>query len=155
MSNITASDSIVYCKFSLSGDMWGSTDEGNTWHDINSPTYDINDILASGTTLLAGTSSHGLFRSTDEGNSWNITDTGFGSASITAIAKTGGTLLIGTSNSGVFFSFLDGSGWTNRPMGLNNYPINSFSLDDKILLALLDRCLAPPPLRFRNQCRSD
>ncbi len=76
LTGATASEPIYYVSTAYDAN-FRSTDNGNTWQQLNFPVAD--DILlfqTVGQKLLAGTVSNGVFASTDYGISWNPSDTG-------------------------------------------------------------------------------
>lgn len=99
--------------------LYRSTNDGDSWSTIpTSPSKSWTTLAASGTTILAGTTSEGLVRSTDGGASWGSANNGYpASAEVSSILFAGGAVFAagGTvgqpSTFGVYRSTDNGGSW--------------------------------------------
>jgi hypothetical protein len=104
-----------------------SSDKGKHWNYTLSgfsPASTIdNAITYSGTTLLSGTHSDGVYESEDNGNNWskigttNNNDT-LSNGNIFSIVKKGNIILAGTCGFGLYRSTDNGVTWTHITSGL-------------------------------------
>jgi hypothetical protein len=87
----------------------------------------VNDIVASGTNLFAGTSYDGVFLSTDNGDNWIDVNSGLTNTDVNAMAVSGTNIYVGTYNGGVFLSTDNGSNWAEVNNGLTGQYLNVLS----------------------------
>jgi len=87
----------------------------------------VEAIASTGTDILAGTHSNGMFLSTDNGTTWTAVGTGLPSGSfVYTLAVSGNDVLAGTSNNwGIYKTTNSGVQWTQS--GLTGIPISSLA----------------------------
>ena len=83
-------------------------------------TNKVRTLLVNGTTVLAGTSSTGVWSTTDNGTTWTQINTGLTFLDVKALAANGTTLYAGTNGGGIFRSSDSGATWTALNTGLTN-----------------------------------
>ncbi len=83
-------------------------------------TNKVRTLLVNGTTVLAGTSSTGVWSTTDNGTTWTQINTGLTFLDVKALAANGTTLYAGTNGGGIFRSTDSGATWTAFNTGLTN-----------------------------------
>ena len=91
-------------------------------------TNKVRTFLVNGTTVLAGTSSTGVWSSADNGTTWTQINTGLTFLDVKALAGSGSTLYAGTNGGGIFRSIDNGTTWTTLNTGLTNPVINAFAI---------------------------
>jgi photosystem II stability/assembly factor-like uncharacterized protein len=88
----------------------------------------------SGTTILAGTDSGGVFVSSDSGKNWRAVDSGLGNIQVYSLAANGSTVFAGTFG-GVFLSTNGGRSWTAATSGIPKDTIISLAAYDAGIFA--------------------
>ncbi len=91
-------------------------------------TNKVRTFLVNGTTVLAGTSSTGVWSTTDNGTTWTQINTGLTFLDVKALAGSGSTLYAGTNGAGIFRSTDNGATWSALNNGLTNPVINAFAI---------------------------
>ncbi len=86
-------------------------------------------LLVNGTTVLAGTSTAGVWSTTDNGTTWTQINTGLTFLDVKALAASGTTLYAGTNGGGVFRSTDSGATWTTLNTGLTNLVVNALAIN--------------------------
>jgi photosystem II stability/assembly factor-like uncharacterized protein len=101
--------------------LFRSTDRGQTWTESRSGILEntrINDLVRSGSVLIASTTGAGLYRSTDNGQNWTSGNVGLSSSNIyRVITIDGGTLFAATAR-GIFRSTNAGVSWSPSSTGI-------------------------------------
>ncbi|MGD0037788.1 MAG: FG-GAP-like repeat-containing protein, partial [Bacteroidota bacterium] len=92
----------------------------------------IYSFTMSGTNLLAGTLSNGVFVSTNNGSSW--TSTGLNTYNVRSFVVAGSNVFAGTSG-GVFISTDNGLSWNGVNTGLANSNVQALIMSGTILFA--------------------
>jgi hypothetical protein len=113
-----------------------STDGGSGWTAVDSglTTLDVRSLIATGTTLLAGTFGGGVFRSTDGGTFWSRADSGISQyAYVSTLAKYGSNVFEGSD--GVFLSTDEGKSWTEVDEGLTKSSLWALAVSGTDLIA--------------------
>jgi photosystem II stability/assembly factor-like uncharacterized protein len=87
----------------------------------------ITDLVASGTTLFAGTLGGGVFRSTDNGTSWNEASHGLTDFDVYVLAVSGTTLFAGFEK-GIFRSTDNGNHWVNLQSPIAGNKVQSIAV---------------------------
>lgn len=107
--------------------IYRSIDNGNSWVKTNTGIGDtiIYSLAISGSTIFAGTSSHGVYASTDNGNSWVASNVGMSNSQVRSLLVNGTNIFAGTENDGVFLSTDNGQNWTSINNGLINSPFRA------------------------------
>lgn len=93
-----------------------STDDGKTWKRIDSlqasSYYQVWDVLAFDSTIIAGYNQMGIRKSNDNGLNWNFSNTGLWDyITVNALTSEGQNILAGTSGLGVVLSSDRGKTW--------------------------------------------
>ena len=83
-------------------------------------TNKVRTFLVNGTTVLAGTSSTGVWSTTDNGTTWTQINTGLTFLDVRALTVSGTTLYAGTNGGGIFRSTDSGATWTALNTGLTS-----------------------------------
>ena len=120
------------------GDIYKSSDNGNTWTEVSSGipvNARITSIVASGNAIFAGSASNGVFKTTNGGTSWTAINSGLTDTHISQLAVMGTKLFAVTLN-GVFVSDNNGTSWAADSSGLKN--INCFVVVNNQLFAGTD-----------------
>ncbi len=117
----------------LTGGVYRSTDNGDSWSLVGLKNENVQSVLASGSTLLAGTlvgsyATGDIHRSTDSGKSWSVVKAKLGS-SIRCFASLGTTLLAGTVQHGIYQSTDNGQTWTEANAGLKALSLQINAID--------------------------
>ena len=136
------SGEVVYAA-TADGELFRSTDMGNSWNSIKPKTMQhfSGELAALGNTLfyIGSNSANGrVFRSTDAGNSWATFNTNLinqTARSITVLSES--TLYVGTSN-GVFRSRDGGESWTKINTGIVNTQIENLVFFRNALYTVTD-----------------
>ena len=106
--------SVLYAA--TSAGLFKSADGGASWSPIRAGLGDrpTNAVLATASTLLAGTNGHGIFRSTDQAASWEPSSGGLSAGWILALTldPRDSTLYAAEPARGVFQGPGGGSSWT-------------------------------------------
>lgn len=89
----------------------------------------------SGTNIMAGTSSGGVFLSTNNGTTWSSANNGITNYKINALTIMGSNIFAGTEGGSVFRSTNNGGTWTVINTGLTSDYIYSFALSGTYLIA--------------------
>jgi photosystem II stability/assembly factor-like uncharacterized protein len=136
--SIEATENEVYVS-NRSGQIYHSTDEGNTWADISVGTGNIvNDIALKDGNLFAGIINDGIYLSTDNGISWNEKNRGYINSRVIALTNIDTILFAGTYGQGVFRSSNNGENWKHINNGLTDFNIRSLRAIDTLLFAGTD-----------------
>jgi photosystem II stability/assembly factor-like uncharacterized protein len=104
------------------GDIYKSTDNGNTWTEISSGIAvdaRITSIVASGDNIFAGSASDGVFKSTNNGTSWTTVNSNLTDTHISQLVVLDNKLFALTLT-GVFISDNSGTSWVADPSDINN-----------------------------------
>ena len=108
----------------LGGYMYRADQNGNTWDSIRvglpQPTAGtaIRSLAVSGSSVMLGFASHGIFRSTDNGTSWFKSTAGLKAEKINGIYSSNGFLFAAGNSDGFFRSNDHGDTWTEINNGL-------------------------------------
>ena len=98
-------------------------------------TYSVYSIASSGTNLVAGTYSKGVYTSTNNGQNW--TQSAFNNKSVKCLAVSGSTVYAGTNDllspAGVWVSNTNGLTWTQTSM--NNRVVNALLVNGTSIFA--------------------
>lgn len=126
-----ATDSVCIVG-SQDGQVYRSTDEGETWTRANAGLGGVGPLVLDGmgTTFFMGT-HEGVFRSTDGGQSWTSSNVGLPQDSIVCLATMDSVLFAGTP-SGVIRSFDKGEHWQTAYGSLQFNPL-TFAVRDHYL----------------------
>ncbi len=112
-----------------------SIDDGKTWERIDSVQedgyYQVWDVLAFDSTVIAGYNQIGIRISNNNGLNWNFSKGLQGTVNALAIA--GNNILAGTSGVGVFLSSDSGKTWS--PTKLDSMQIQTFQVFGKFVFA--------------------
>ena len=122
-----ASDGTNIFAGTSSGEVFLSTDNGNSWALANTGILTLNPILAltiSGDNIFAGT-FNGVFLSNDNGGSW--TSAGLSTTEVHSFAISGTNIFAGTYD-GVYLSTDNGENWTSVSTGLTICPTFSLAM---------------------------
>jgi photosystem II stability/assembly factor-like uncharacterized protein len=105
-----------------------STDNGNSWAQLNSGLTDtmIRCLAVMDTSLFAGTGS-GVFLSSDKGTSWAPVNKGLTETDIQCFAVGGTSLFAGTKDGGVFRTTDTGTAWSAVNNGLADLEVISLA----------------------------
>jgi photosystem II stability/assembly factor-like uncharacterized protein len=114
--------------------VYKSTDHGASWHSVFSPGCAINCVFISGTRILAGTNSNGVFVSDDQGVTWHSANNGLDNYNIMSILNKDNLLFAGTGYS-VFKSVDNGTTWIPARKDIEPYYIASMTASDNYLFA--------------------
>lgn len=99
-----------------------STNNGASWTTSSTglpPNSSVKTLVASGTSLFAGTSGNGVFRSIDNGTSWMAVNTGLPTNKwVYSLAVSGSKLFAILEGKGVFVSADNGTSWQAANTGL-------------------------------------
>ena len=135
VSSVTGSRSFVSINNKIiAGSDYGvlfSTDTGQTWKIIDSTSYQIWNVLAFDSTIIAGCNNRGIRISTNNGLNWDFSK-GL-QATVNALAFAGNNVLVGTSGVGVFLSSDSGKTWS--PTKLDSMQIQTFQVFGKFVFA--------------------
>lgn len=135
LSLFTADTETGYMYTGGSGFIYRSTDDGNTWEDINTSQLQNISVLAAGMgKILAGTGLAGIYVSENNGDTWAPSNNGMAATGIKDIAVTSNGLLAGTT-SGIFLSTDGGKSWMRKNNGLITTNINDIYSDGFKLFA--------------------
>ncbi len=108
----------------IAGYMYRADQNGNTWDSIRvglpQPTAGtaISSLAASGSSIMLGFASHGIFRSTDNGTNWFKSTAGLKALKINGIYSSNGYLFAAGNSDGFFRSNDHGDTWTEINNGL-------------------------------------
>lgn len=137
----TNNNNIVAGTNGTAGDVYLSTNNGNTWKTILN-TYNsykqtwvsINCIAISDSNIFAGTAGFGIFNTTDNGNVWNpntYSNTIIPSPYISALAISDTNIFAEAENmgqgGGLFLSTNNGFSWTSINKGLTDSTGDTYS----------------------------
>ncbi len=135
VSPVTGSRSFVSINNEIiAGSDYGvlcSKDAGQTWKIIDSTSYQIWNVLAFDSIIIAGCNNRGIRISTNNGLNWNFSK-GL-QATVNALTFAGNNILAGTSGVGVFLSSDSGKTWS--PTKLDSMQIQTFKVFDKFVFA--------------------
>ncbi len=113
--------SLLYAGDDQSGDVMVSTDNGQTWTNVNgglpSSVYYIYSLILKGTTLFAGTND-GVYKNTVGQNNWTAVSSGLTNMYIRSLCVSGSDIYAGTQGGGIFKSSNDGGLWTDVSTGI-------------------------------------
>lgn len=120
-----------------SGGVYRSSDNGDTWSQVNNgmPVDNINSLGGSGATVYAGLNS-GLYKTTNNGNNWTVVNYG-DIYIISTINYIGTDIYLGNTVGKVWKSTDNGLSWSVNPAHLYGR-INSILLHNGILYAASD-----------------
>lgn len=123
-----------------------STDDGDSWTEINSGLEDafnssyfaVLSLVANGTNIFAGTEDGGVFLTTDNGSNWTAVNTGLESNGfyqyISSLAVSGTDIYAGTS-AGVFLTTNDGAQWDSVSTNLSSPLVLSLAITGNKIFA--------------------
>jgi photosystem II stability/assembly factor-like uncharacterized protein len=102
----------------------------------------ISSLVVSGTNILAGTNSDGVFLSTNNGTNWTQVNNGLKNTFVSSITAIGTSIFAGTDSGGVYNSKDNGSNWAQVNNGLtitynNPLTINSLCTNGTSVFAFL------------------
>lgn len=104
--SLSISGTNIYAGVNSSGvcGVFLSTDNGTSWSAVNNglPNSNINELVASGTNIFAGTQGNGVYFSTDNGANWIEVNTGLTDLTIFSLAISGTDIYAGTDNEGIW-----------------------------------------------------
>ncbi len=116
-----------YMAKSDSSGVFRSTDNGDSWTQINSSltnTFVFAFTINSSGDIFAGTNG-GVLRSTDNGDNWAQINNGLTNTPVQALAvNSSGDIFAGTKSGGVFRSTDNGNSWTQINNGMTDNYIN-------------------------------
>ncbi len=113
------SNNVIYVG-TLTKGMFKSTDNGDTWVEINNglPIKQIWAVNVLDDVVYIGTNGGGLYKSTGKGDSWEIANNGISStATIKDINKFGSKYFAASSNAGIYVSD-NGLDWQQNNTGI-------------------------------------
>ncbi len=113
-----------------------STDLGNTWQSVQSPSSGLLALAASSSGVVYAGGGAWFYYSTNGGDSWiwKGSSSGLTSQPLILVAdKDSGFVFSGTSGGGVFISTNNGENWNAVNTGLLNNYITALYLNDSIL----------------------
>ena len=122
----------------ISGGIYESADEGNTWTDVSSgipADARITSIVARGDTIFAGSAGNGVFKTTYGGTGWTAINSGLTDTHISQLAVLG-TRLFAVTATAVCISDNGGTSWAADTSGLKN--VNCFIVVNDHLFAGTD-----------------
>ena len=120
------------------GNFFRSINGGINWAMLNKSNFDSADVLSLYTisdTLIAGTSTKGIFRSTDLGDHWQVSNTGGLKKGVTSFASNGKFIFAGTSSTGVLVSTDNGLNWNQFNESLVNKYVKCLLVYNEFLYA--------------------
>ena len=129
ISALASTTAIIYTG-TYAGNLFYTTNEGVSWHEITGtlPTgVAINAILVKDSALLVGTDGQGIYRSTDHGAHWMAVNSGISNNFIKDLLQKNGDVYAATWGGGVFVSHNMGTSWTAFNSGLSNMYTKSLS----------------------------
>lgn len=111
-------------------------DTSHIWTPFKSGinTLPITALIASETSIVAGTDRYGMFRSTNDGAIWRITDTVFSNKYVKTLFRYGKYILAGCGT-GMYRSSDDGYSWLAADSGIKNRNVNCIAANENFLLA--------------------
>ncbi len=111
-------------------------DTSHMWTPVKSGinTLPITALIASETSILAGTGRNGMFRSTDDGANWLVTDTVFLNKYVHTLFRYGRYILAGCGT-GIYRTSDDGNSWLAADSGIKNLNVNCITANDNFLFA--------------------
>ena len=111
------------------GGLFLTTDNGSNWArwDVDSyPSEGPRALYSSGSILLAGFVSYGVYSSTDDGLHWTRSESLL-YGGVYTFTSVGSTFFAGTRGGGVFLSADSGKFWTPVNTGLTNLNVNALA----------------------------
>ncbi|HEX2958194.1 MAG TPA: hypothetical protein VHO70_15275 [Chitinispirillaceae bacterium] len=111
-------------------------DIGHFWTPVKSGLNNlpVTALIASDTSIVAGTDHYGMFRSTDDGTNWIVTDTVFSNKYVQTLFRYGKYILAGCGT-GMYRSSDDGNSWLAADSGIKNLNINCITANENFLFA--------------------
>ena len=119
----------------VSGDLYLSTDIGESWYFLASTPYSHRSIklAANDELLLLGTPGSGLYVSEDFGGSWN--ERGIIQGYISSLLSRGNTLFLGSETGGVYSSSDNGENWLPLKTGMGSAWISELAASGSTIFA--------------------
>jgi hypothetical protein len=131
-------DSNIFAGTSVTGNVYKSTNNGNTWIEgslynriVYSLTVSGNDPEDSEKVIFAGTSLNGVYLSSNSGLNW--TQTSLNNITVWSLISNGQYIYAGTNNNGVYITSNNGINWTNT--SLNNVTVLSLTANGGFIIA--------------------
>ena len=127
--DISENDEIVVSLGS--GDIFLSTNSGDTWSDVGDPDFksrygEIDNVLFTGNNgIIASLDDRGVFRTDDIGITWSPSNSGLVDANVSILTTTStGELFAG--NADIFHSINAGDSWEPFTLPVGSLPIGGF-----------------------------
>ena len=142
INNLFAHSLLVTASRIMAGTDGGafvSADTGATWSLLPGSPTDIRSLASTGSLLVAGTNTAGIFRSTDNGLTWSGANVGLASLFVRVVLAQGTNLFAGTKSGGVHLSTDDGANWSQINNGLDSLSILALEVNATTLYAGADR----------------
>jgi hypothetical protein len=125
---ITVSGSTVYAA--TYGGALVSTDKGIDWSHTNWGLIDgnVNAVVATSTTVYAGTQDHGVYVKDLNGLIWSQTVNALSSQRVQCMATIGNNVFAGTYSTGVYLSTNNGTTWTQMKTGMTDLQVECLAV---------------------------
>ncbi|MFA3784145.1 T9SS type A sorting domain-containing protein [Melioribacteraceae bacterium 4301-Me] len=109
-----------------------------SWTAVNNGLGDLytQSLTISGSNILVGTYSHGIYRSSDKGNTWQYA--GLTGNQVRALKTVGTIVFAGTVSNGIYRSTDNGNTWWQSNNGLDNKNIWSFAVLGQYIFVATD-----------------
>ena len=128
--------------YAMSGAVFVSTNEGNTWLTADVPFSNFGGMVEVGSTLYSG-GDMGVFRSTNDGTTWSAANSGLTDSSIVTLATTSdsccGTAIFARTSDGDIYCSLKGSTeWSSIRQGLPQAAVATLAIVDSNVIVAVD-----------------
>ncbi|MDP4220117.1 MAG: T9SS type A sorting domain-containing protein [Bacteroidota bacterium] len=101
------------------GDLFSTTDLGNTWEKLGSIAGNAYAFGSIGNNLVASTYSRTTYHSTDNGKNWTEVNIASKNIQVTCFARFGNRIFAGTFGEGIYYSLDSGATWLPNNYGLD------------------------------------
>ena len=123
-------NNILYAATEMySGQMYKSTDQGETWVQCNTglPNDEVSGLECSNNTVFVSYKNAGIYRSTNAGVNWELTSSQIPNFEFNALSKTVDGKILSATSGGVFYSQNLGSNWIKPNNSITHLEITSIN----------------------------